>query len=579
MFAITTQTRFRAALIVALLSCVSCSRCGTPPAHDAAELLPAVWTSAMSTAPLGQVATRTSALAQLAAQLPGGESVGETIRALSGQLGVDLLSRDGLIAVGLDPERGAALVLLEPLAPSSHAPWLVALPLANAEQFAQRLETVLSGRAGLPERSDESRGKIHCVVFAKRGVTERVAYAVVRGYGLIARASDPSAMIADAAARPLEQSLARDPRLVRAATELEHPDLLLLSARGNPLLARLAATLAGPAAAHAPAGDAAIGLALLPDGARLQLSQDLENSSRDQLRALFALPPGQTTAEIFQTPQAPLELRANIAAGALAPLASRVPLLRDALVQLRGEFSKHGADLDRDLFAALSPGVAFALDLAPRANLGRALDPALLDLRTRSPFDIVRLYATAGARDPVAAARGFAALAQALPSLGATAMRTAEKKPVQGGLLDEWASHYAGGEGVRFGVFVPGRDLCGPSAAARTQALVYAIGGAGSLEDVLAAHLDCARVANGEPAVSSTPAPLQLRLDLGALADAINKLPDSAYGTGPQVFVARSLVSQVIVPLQRLRASAQARPGERGVLATVRVQIAPASAP
>jgi len=588
------------ALLLALALLASCSRCGAPAARDAAELLPANYAAALQTAPLGTLAARESGFSQLAAQIPGGEIVGDTARALSGQLGVDLLSREGLLAAGLDPERGAAVMQLAAVpatapatatgAPPARAPWIAAVPLSSAEKFGQRLESVLAGRAGYPLRADEPRGNVHCVVFSRTGSPTRIGYALVRGYGVIAVGADPAGLIAEAAARPAEQSLARDPRLARAQSELEHPDLLLLSAAGNPLLARLGAIASGLTGGLAGdrglPGNSALGVALFPDGARLQLAQDLTDAHRDQLRALFV---AAAPADAFQTPQAPLELKTSALPSQLPTLLAQLPLVRDALPGLRAAFAKQGADLDRDLFGALSPGAAFALGLAPNANLGRALDPALLDVRLRSPFDIVRFYAASSARDPEAIRRAFTALASALPALGATAQRTAEKKQAQGGLLDEWTTRYPGGEGVRFGLFVPGRDLCGQAPAAHTQALVFALGGAGSLEEVLAARLPCARAALGDSARSGDvlhandprladagAAPMQLQLDLGALADAVNQLPDSAYGTGPQVFVARSLVSQVILPLQRLRASAELRPSDRGFLATVRVHVAAA---
>ncbi len=379
----------RGAVVLALLLCASCSRCGAPAARDAAELLPSRWTAAVSTAPLGPLSQRASAALALAATIPGGDALQEQVRGISTQLGLDLLSREGLLAAGLDPERGAALALLEPAAGDARAPWIAALPLSNPSTFAQKLETTLLGRAGYPLRVDEVRGSVHCVVFSRASAGPRIGYAVVRGYGVLARGPDPSQLIAEAAARTLDKSLAADPRLTQARTELDHPDVIALSTSGNPLLARLSA--------RALPGKSALGLTLLPDGARVRLTQDLPTAQSAQLHALFA---ASGATERFETPQTPLTLRVNAVPAQLPALLGQAPQLRAALEGLRQTFAQGGADLDRDLFAALSPGASLAIDLAPAANLGRALDPAALDLRAHSPFDIVRLYATAAARDP-----------------------------------------------------------------------------------------------------------------------------------------------------------------------------------
>jgi hypothetical protein len=67
--------------------------------------------------------------------------------------------------------------------------------------------------------------------------------------------------------------------------------------------------------------------------------------------------------------------------------------------------------------------------------------------------------------------------------------------------------------------------------------------------------------------------------DLGELAGAVHALPDSAYGSGPQVFVTRALVSQVIDPLQRLYGRLELRPTPRGIIVDLSLSLAAAPAP
>ena len=519
----------RAALLVALgLVAASCSRCaGEKSAARAEELLPAQVAGAVLSAPLVAVAQHFAALVDKAASLPGGEQLGESRKQLAGQLGFDPLTREGQLAAGLDPDRGAAVALTAPPA------WMAALPLTKPELFLSTFDRLARERAGYALRTDEARGELRVAVYARDPrARQRLAVAIVRGYGVVARGLDPAADIAAAAARKTPDSLAQDPRLKTARERLGAQDLIFFAPAGSELPRRFVA--------RPLPGDVGLSLSSAADGKQgpasvtLRIFAQLPAPQKDQLAA--ALPGGGAALVELLPEGAPVKVRLGLAPAELLrqldPIAS-VHFLR-----------QHLDGADADFVAALQPGAALSLGPAKDINVGAAMDYGL-DFSRRSPFDTVQLVALARTSDRPRALKALERLAQKLPALGALVERKGD---------DFQVTYGPGLRGARFGI--------------RKDGLAYLLGGAGLAPDELRA--------TAKPANASalwTDAGAALELDLGKLAASVQLLPDSAYGSGPQAYVARSLVSQVIEPLRPLRVTASALPGADGLSGGVELQI------
>jgi hypothetical protein len=319
-------------------------------------------------------------------------------------------------------------------------------------------------------------------------------------------------------------------------------------------------------------GGAALGLSAVnrtPTSGALQL-RALQELSGGPLTALSTFLPGPLAPPLLPVPQDALVARLQLAPGQMEEALARVPALAPALGKLGPLLEAKGVKLDQDLFAALSPGAALSLGLSARANLGRSVDPDLLDVRTHSPFDLVQLVATARTGHAGKVRKALAAIAAALPELNATVTRVPEDR-FAGCITDAWQVRYPGGEGVEFGVLLPSLDACAatsekaaPAAAASETALVYATGGGGPDGAALL-------LAKTRASPLTADAAAVVSFDLGELARAVHALPDTAYGSGPQVFVARSLVSQVIDPLQSVHGKLLVKPLATGVLVELTV--------
>jgi hypothetical protein len=446
-----------------------------------------------------------------AAALPGGEQLGDLRKAWAGQLGLDPLTREGLLSAGLDPARGAAVALISG---GPRPEWVAALPLTRPDVFLATVQRILVERAGFsPDAQQPAAAKL----FQRGASGQKIAIAVVRGYGLIARGAEPAALIAE---RKVEESLARDPALAAMRKKLGGQDLIVFAPAGSDLPKRYTA--------RPLPGDVALSLQGSAQGVAARLL--LQLPPPDAAKAQALLTGGGAWLVDLLPGDAPVRARLGVTPARLLEIARAQPSVAEVLGRVKG------VDLEKDVFGALRPGVALSLALSRTANIGLAVDYGL-DWRRKSPFDTVQLVALAQVADKPRLMKALEALARSLPGLGAKAVRSG----------DSYQVTYAGGQGARFGV----RAIEGKEVA-------YLMGGALQPEQLTRTP----RGLNPEAAALYDEPGAVARVDFGKLSDALRALPETAYGSGPQAYVARALVTQVIEPLRpvRITLAAQALP-------------------
>jgi hypothetical protein len=423
------------------------------------------------------------------------------------------------------------------------AGWIAALPLSKEDAFAGNLDRLLRERAGFAERTEETRSGTRIATFSRAGVSEKISYAALRGYAVVSRGVDSAGEVAAAAARKAEQSLSAAERLRSAREDVGPQDVTVLAAEGT-LGFRGAAARAVPGTL---AGETAIGLTGTSAGISAKIAY--RGTADDVPRIRAALPGGAGSLARLLPTDAPVRMRLGLRPAEVLAQARRVPEIAQALDGL----AVGGVDPMRDIVPALSPGAAIAVALSPSANLGAVVDYGILDWRKRSPFESLQLVALAPVADEARLAGALESLAKALSRMGAQVQRTAEG----------WQVRYPGGEGPRFGI----ASLAG-------QKVAWLAGGFGG-RDLRATLPQAPDRSPGAAALLQDPG-IAVRLDLAALAARVRALPQSTYGTGPQAYVARSLVAQIVEPLSALTIDASAIPTDRGLRAEVDVAIAPA---
>jgi hypothetical protein len=498
----------------ALILLAGCGRCGsTESAKSAEELLPAQVSAAVVTAPLGGFMQHAAALSDRAAALPGGEQLSDLRKGIAARLGFDPSTREGLLSAGIDPDRGAAVALLP------NAQMVLALPLVKPDVFLQTAQRFLVDRAGYAPSAG------HPQVFERRG--SQLGLSVVHGYGVVVRGADAGALLAEASQRKPEQSLAKNAGFASMRQKLGAQDLLLHAPAGSDMAARFGWKLPGEAALALTSSAQGIAVRLLA-----QLPQE------DAAKGQAALPGGGSWLVGLLPKDAPVRARLGVSAPQLLSLAQSVPQVAQVLAKIDPS----------ELFASLAPGAALSVGVEKTASLAHLVDYGL-DIRKQSPFQTVQLVALAQVADEQRFSSALAKVIEQLPLVGANVSRT----------KDDFQITYAGGKGARFGV----RDIEGKKVA-------YVIGGSLDPKDLKRAAPD----KNPEAAALIEDPGAAARVDFGKLYDAIHALPPDTYGSGPQSYVTRSLVGQIVDPLRPLRVSLAVLAHPDSIGGTLDVEIA-----
>jgi hypothetical protein len=373
---------------------------------------------------------------------------------------------------------------------------------------------------------------VRVAVYSREGQPERVGFAVVRGYGVLAHGDDPAAQIGASATRPRENSLAQDARVAAARQQIGAQDLTLVAPWGSALQRFSARPLAG---------DLAVGLTGTAEGISSKLFFQAAAEQAQRIKA--SLPGGAGALVRFLPRDAPVVVRLGLQPADALREAKQIPELAELLARV-------GDEVSNDVAASLLPGTAFSIDLRATANVSRIVDFGFLDWHKRSPLETFQVVALGLVADRPRLERAFEQAARTLAAVGAQTRRTPTG----------WRVRYAAGEGPQFGI----RELGGKTVA-------YLVGG-GIGPEQLGAAVARAPVLEQDMGAS-------LQIDLGKLAARVRALPETAYGSGPQAYVARSLISQVVEPLAPLRVFAAAIPRDEGVRAEIDVAIAAAGKP
>lgn len=527
------RLRWTAMVLLAAAGC----RCGGGAAgKNAEEFIGPDASFVVSVPNLGALAERSQALLVTARAGAGGSELVALSANLARQLGFDPLTREGQAAAGLDPAASFALGG----GGRGRAGGLTALPYADLARLEATVERLAKDRAGAGVKETREQDGVSVTVLTRApGALPLLAYATRDHYLLLGAGDDALANVAAALKRPPAESVASLPLYASAKQKVGAREAYLYLPKSGSLTFKVVPDVL------------VLGVGLTAKELSLRGYLALPEAARAAAAALV----GGGDGPLGELPKgAPVYLRGGIDLAAVVREAGKTEQGKDGLEKLRAAALEVGIDFDQEVVANLEPGFALSLGLAPTVNLSTAFD---LDPRRTNVFQNYSLLAVGRVKDAAKGAATMERLAAVVEKLG----NTVASRQVAGAKV--YTANYRLGEGMSW--MLQGNDLVlAGGFGDRLPALVEGLKGRkdGLSPTDFAPRAKEALFGKDGAAVA---------VDFGKIGEAVGKLPDDAFGTGPGAFMARSAASGVVQQLSRLRAVAAVAPVDGGLMVDLSV--------
>jgi hypothetical protein len=478
-------------VVLALLS--GCARCGAPHVSPPPErFIPATNAGALVVPVVAEAALQAAALHGALAARPGGEELGTMRSGLALQLTFDLLDPASLARAGLDVRRGLAVAELA-VRPGEVGTPLLVLPVGDAAALEAQVTRLARERLGAGDRGEQAAGNATFTVWRRApGEPPLLSVAQLEGSMLVAVGGSGPDVLRLVLALDPAVSLAESPawKRGRAALGVGFPVLFFVP-RDAPALLGLP-----------PNDGMAGGLAASASGLRLAVAA-LLGPQESRVRPLAGTGDGSSQPSSLR-PDTVLALRVSADPAAAVRLAAELRGL--PLIEPVGAIA-----------AQLAGPIDVGATLATTADLGALVGGRAI----AQPVRLARLEALAGLKD---AAAFTAACDQLMALLQLPAGRGTWK---------------VGGGDAELAWSVQGRTVA------------LAAGAAGGLPPLLARLKAGGR---GFEPPAGTAASLAgglggLVLHGDNLVKGLRALPPSAFGSGPDGVVARSVAEKLAASL------------------------------